>query len=176
MLKTALFIDGANIHASCKKVGYDIDYAKLKDAFTRDSFVLRATYYTALLYQPDGTNMLRPIIDYLEYNGYSVVSKDSKTFKDSMGLTKIKGNMDIEIAVDCMAIAEHVDSVILFSGDGDFTYLVKMLQHKGVHVTVVSAMELTADELRRQADVYLDMNDPRVRNAIRRNHQQVERV
>lgn len=175
-MKTALFIDGANIHGACKQLGYDVDYSRLMKAFTNDAFVLRATYYTALLYQPDGTNNLRKILDYLEYNGYTISSKDSKSFEDeSTGMTKIKGNMDIEIAVDCMILAQHVDAIILFSGDGDFTYLVKTLQMLGKHVTVVSTMRMVADELRRQADVFIDMAHPKVKMQIQRKHD-VERV
>ena len=104
---------------------------------------------------------IRPLIDWLDYNGYSVVTKATKEFVDQTGRRKVKGNMDIELAVDAMEIAEHIDQMVLFSGDGDFRSLVEAMQRRGVRVTVVSTIStqppMVADELRRQADVFLDI-------------------
>jgi len=176
-MKTAIFIDGANNYAACKTLGFDIDYDRLLPAFNRDKTLLRAFYYTAILPSEDGLDRLRPLTDFLEYNGYTVVKKMAKTFTDRMGLTKIKGNMDMEMAVDALLMAEHVDDIVLFSGDGDFTYLVRALQQKGVRVTVVSSLcigvldengrrrpPMIADELRRAADIFIDLQDykPRI--------------
>lgn len=161
-MKTALFIDGSNISAAAKSVGYEVDYKKLLPAFDKDNSLLRAFYYTAVLPDEEGHVRMRPLIDFLEYNGYSLVTKQCKTFKDPLtGLTKVKGNMDIEIAVDAMELADKLDFMVLFSGDGDFTRLVKAVQSKAVHVTVVSAMDTVADELRRQADLFIDMKQLR---------------
>lgn len=179
--RTALFIDGANIYATVKALEFEIDYARLLPAFNADDSLIRAFYYTATL-TIDGHNNLRPLIDWLDYHGYTVVTKESKTFLDKMtGQTKIKGNMDMEIAVDCMRMADHVDNIILFSGDGDFTYLVRALQQLGVRVTVVSSLcedrqstPMIADELRRAADIFLDLDDPKIKARIGKRHGQSE--
>lgn len=171
-MKTVMLIDGANIHAASKQLNYDVDYARLKAAFNREEgcTLLRAIYYTATIVKDDGTNPLRKLLDYLEYNGYTVVTKESKQFEDVAGVIKIKGNMDVEIAVDCMLLSDHVEHIILFSGDGDFTCLVKAAQAKGCRVTVVSTMCMIADELRRQCDDFIDMALPSVRLTIRKDH------
>jgi uncharacterized LabA/DUF88 family protein len=106
---------------------------------------------------------IRPLLDWLDYNGYTVVTKPAKEFTDSTGRRKIKGNMDLELAVDVMELADHIDHVVLFSGDGDFRPVVESVQKKGVRVTVVSTIStqppMIADELRRQADVFLDLSE-----------------
>lgn len=164
-MKTAIFIDGANNHAASKALGFDVGFDRLLSFFNKDKSLLRAFYYTAILPVRDGEDTLRPLTDWLDYNGYTVVKKLAKTFVDSQsGLTKVKGNMDMELAVDALLMAEHVDHIILFSGDGDFAYLVKALQQKGVRVTVVSTLcedvrspPMVADELRRAADFFIDL-------------------
>ena|SRR5882762_10202850 len=160
-MKTAILIDGANTHGAAKHLGYVIDYKAVLDIFTDSSSPL-GFYYTALLLESDGTNSLQTIIDWLSYNGYKVVTKESKSFEDKLtGLTKIKGNMDIEIAVHAMELSEYVDRIVLFSGDGDFTCLVRALRMRGIHTTVVSTMAFVADELRRACDVYMDLSQLR---------------
>jgi uncharacterized LabA/DUF88 family protein len=158
--KIALFIDGANLYATCRTVGFDIDYKRLLQEFASRGTLVRALYYTAIIEDQESSS-IRPLIDWLDYNGYSVVTKAAKEYIDANGQRKIKGNMDIEIAVDALDLAEHVHQIVLFSGDGDFRSLVRALQRRGVHVTVVSSMSvkppMIADELRRQADVFTDM-------------------
>ncbi len=158
--KIALFIDGANLYAASKSLGFDIDYRKLLGAFQKRGYLLRAYYYTALIEDQEYSS-IRPLIDWLDYNGYKVVTKPAKEFTDSMGRRKIKGNMDIELAVDAMEQTETVDHLVLFSGDGDFTTLVEALQRKGRKVSVVSTMAtqppMIADDLRRQADHFIDL-------------------
>ena len=122
--------------------------------------LLRAFYYTAVIEDQEYSS-IRPLIDWLDYNGYSVVTKATKEFVDQTGRRKVKGNMDIELAVDAMELAPHIDHMVLFSGDGDFRSLVESVQRRGVRVTVVSTIStqppMVADELRRQADVFLDI-------------------
>ena len=158
--KIALFIDGANLHATAKTLGFDIDYKRLLKEFQSRGTLLRAFYYTAIIEDQEFSS-IRPLIDWLDYNGYTVVTKATKEFIDASGRRKVKGNMDIELAVDAMELAEHVDQIVLFSGDGDFRSLVETVQRRGVHVTVVSSMfsqpPMIADELRRQADVFTDL-------------------
>jgi uncharacterized LabA/DUF88 family protein len=158
--KIALFIDGANLHATCRTVGFDIDYKRLLSEFASRGTLVRAFYYTTIIEDQESSS-IRPLIDWLDYNGYSVITKAAKEFIDANGQRKIKGNMHIELAVDAMELAEHVDQIVLFSGDGDFRSLVEAVQRRGVHVTVVSSMSvrppMIADELRRQADVFTDV-------------------
>ena len=159
--RIALFIDGANLYATAKSLGFDIDYKRLLKEFQSKGRLIRAFYYTALVEDQEYSS-IRPLIDWLDYNGYSVVTKPTKEFVDSMGRRKVKGNMDIELAVDAMEMAEHLDHIVLFSGDGDFRSLVEALQRKGVRVSVVSTIAtqpaMVADELRRQADEFLDLS------------------
>lgn len=160
--RIALFIDGANLYATAKSLGFDIDYKRLLTLFRSKGRLLRALYYTALAEDQEYSS-IRPLIDWLDYNGYTMVTKPTKEFTDSSGRRKIKGNMDIELTVDAMELSEHLDHVILFSGDGDFRTLVEALQHKGKRVSVVSTMNtqppMVSDELRRQADQFIDLAD-----------------
>lgn len=158
--RIALFIDGANLYATARSLGFDIDYKRLLKEFQSRGVFLRAYYYTALVEDQEYSS-IRPLIDWLDYNGYAVVTKPAKEFVDSFGRRKVKGNMDIELAVDAMAMADRIDHIVLFSGDGDFRYLVEALQRKGVRVSVVSTITthppMVADELRRQADEFIDL-------------------
>ncbi|WFU42123.1 NYN domain-containing protein [Bradyrhizobium sp. CB82] len=158
--KIALFIDGANFHATCKALGFDIDYRRLLGEFQSRGTMLRAFYYTTIIEEQECSS-IRPLIDWLDYNGYTVVTKLTKEFIDASGRRKVRGNMDIELAVDGMELAEHIDQMVLFSGDGDFRPLVEAVQRRGVRVTVVSTIAsqtpMIADELRRQADEFIDL-------------------
>jgi uncharacterized LabA/DUF88 family protein len=158
--KIALFIDGANLYATAKSLGFDIDYKRLLKEFQSRGKLVRAFYYTALVEDHEYSS-IRPLIDWLDYNGFSVVTKPAKEFVDSLGRRKVKGNMDIELAVDAMEMAEHIDHMVLFSGDGDFRSLVEAVQRRGVKVTVMSTIStqppMVADELRRQADEFVDL-------------------
>lgn len=158
--RLALFIDGANLYSATKALDFDIDYKRLLEEFSARGRLIRAFYYTALNEDAD-YSPLRPLIDWLDYNGYTMVTKPTKEFTDSQGRRRIKGNMDIEIAVDAMEMAEHIDHMILFSGDGDFRSLVEAVQRKGVRVSVVSTVKsqppMVADELRRQADRFIEL-------------------
>ena len=160
--KIGLFIDGSNLYSAARSLGFDIDYKRLLDLFGAKGRLIRAFYYTALLddqeYSP-----IRPLVDWLDYNGYTMVTKPTKEYTDAAGRRKIKGNMDIELAIDVMEMAQHLDHIVLFSGDGDFRRLVEAVQRKGVRVTVVSTIRSTppmvADELRRQADNFVELHD-----------------
>ena len=137
--RLALFIDGSNLYAAAKALGFDIDYKLLRAEFMRRGKLLRAFYYTALL-ENDEYSPIRPLVDWLHYNGFHMVTKPAKEYTDSLGRRKVKGNMDIELTVDAMELAPHVDHVVLFSGDGDFKPLLEALQRKGVRVSVVSTI------------------------------------
>lgn len=158
--KLALFIDGANLYATAKALGFDIDYKKLLQDFAKRGQLIRAYYYTALIddreYSP-----VRPLVDWLDYNGYALVTRQVKEFTDAQGRRKLKGNMDIDLAIDAMELAPSIDHMVLFSGDGDFRRLVEAVQRKGRRVSVISTLRtqppMVADELRRQADNFIDL-------------------
>ena len=156
----ALFIDGANLYATAKTLGFEIDYRRLLKEFQSRGTLLRAFYYTAVVEESD-FSPIRPLIDWLDYNGFTVVTKPTKEFVDATGRRKVKGNMDIELAVNALELAPHLDEMVLFSGDGNFRSLVEAVQRRGVQVTVVSTISsqppMVADELRRQADVFTDL-------------------
>jgi uncharacterized LabA/DUF88 family protein len=160
--RIALFIDGANLYASAKSLGFDIDYKRLLKEFQTKGRLIRALYYTALVDDQEYSS-IRPLVDWLDYNGYSVITKPTKEFVDATGRRKVKGNMDIELAVNAMEMADHIDHMVLFSGDGDFRSLVEAVQRKGVRVSVVSTVAtqppMVADELRRQADEFIDLTN-----------------
>ena len=156
--RLALFIDGSNLYAAAKSLGFDIDYKLLRTEFMRRGKLLRAFYYTALL-DNEEYSPIRPLVDWLNYNGFTMITKAAKEFTDSQGRRKVKGNMDIELTVNAMELAQHVDHIVLFSGDGDFPPLVESLQRQGVRVSVVSTVRsqppMIADDLRRQADNFI---------------------
>ena len=167
--RLALFIDGANLYSAAKALGFDIDYKLLRQEFMNRGKMLRAIYYTALL-ENDEYSPIRPLADWLNYNGFTMVTKVAKEFTDGQGRKVIKGNMDIELTVDAMELAPHLDHIVLFSGDGDFCPMVKSLQRKGVRVSVVSTIRskppMIADELRRQCDNFIELDG--LRDAIGR--------
>lgn len=158
--RLAVFIDGANLYATSKALGFDIDYKRLLADLNTRGYLVRAFYYTALIEDQEYSS-IRPLIDWLDYNGYRVVTKPTKEFFDSTGRRKIKANLDIELAVDAMEIADAVDHVLLFSGDGDFRRLVEALQRRGKKVSVASTLQtqppMIADDLRRQADHFIEL-------------------
>lgn len=160
--KIALFVDGANLYSASRELGFVIDFRRLLDCFEAEGRLVRAYYYTAMFDEGEYSS-LRPLVDWLDYNGYSLVTKRAKEFVDAYGNRKVKGDMDVEIAVDMMALAGKVERMVLFSGDGDFRRLVEAVQREGVRVSVVSTLRssppMVADELRRQADAFIDLAD-----------------
>jgi uncharacterized LabA/DUF88 family protein len=180
--KLALFIDGANLHATAKALGFEIDYKRLLNEFQSWGTLTRAYYYTTIIEDQESPS-IRPLVDWLAYNGYSVVTKPTKEFVDATGRRKTRGSMEVELAVHAMELAEHIDHLVLFSGDGDFRILAEAVQRRGVRFTVISTIAsqspMVADELRRQADEFIDIvelqpfivRDPAARPARRDQRQ-----
>jgi len=162
--RLALFIDGANLYGTARALGFEIDYKLLRQEFMRRGKLLRAFYYTALI-ESDEYSPIRPLVDWLHYNGFCMRTKPAKDYTDSQGRRKVKGNMEIELAVDAMELAPRLDHMVLFSGDGDFRPLVESLQRQGVRVSVVSTIRtqpaMIADDLRRQADNFIELDELR---------------
>jgi uncharacterized LabA/DUF88 family protein len=159
--RIAVFIDGANLYAATRSLEFDIDYRKMLTEIKSWGRLIRAFYYTAVV-EDDEYTSVRPLLDWLDYNGFTVVTKNAKSYTDDTGRRKIKGNMDIELAVDALELASHIDHAYIFSGDGDFTRVVKSMQRKGVRVTVVSSINtrppMISDDLRRQCDEFIDLS------------------
>lgn len=160
--RIALFIEGANLYSAAKALNIDIDYKKLLDEFRKRGILVRANYYTAIIddqeYSP-----IRPLVDWLDYNGFSLVTKSAREYTDAQGRRRVKGDMDVELTCDMLELADKLDHIVLFSGDGDFRRLVEAVQRKGVRVTVVSTLKtqppMISDDLRRQADAFIDLAD-----------------
>lgn len=160
--RTALFIDGANLYSASRNLGFDVDYRDLLKHFRSKTNLVRAYYYSALL-DTEEYSPLRPLTDWLAYNGYTLVTKTAREFTDANGRRRVKGNMDVELAVDMLELAPRLDHAVLFSGDSDFRRLVEAVQRQGVRVTVISTVRtsppMVSDELRRQADQFLELAD-----------------
>lgn len=160
--RIALFIDGANLYSAAKSLGVDMDFKKLVQFFRSKGVLVRAYYYTAIV-EGEEYSPIRPLVDWLDYNGFTLVTKPVKRYTDAAGHTRTKGNMDVEIAVDMLSLAPRIDHAVLFSGDGDFRRLVEAVQDRGVRVSVISTLKSQppqiADELRRAADQFVDLTD-----------------
>jgi uncharacterized LabA/DUF88 family protein len=159
--KIALFIDGANLYATAKQLGFDMDYRRLLKEFQSRGNLIRAFYFTTLV-ESEEYSSIRPLVDWLDYNGYRVITKAAKEFTDASGRRRVKGNMDVELAIEMLELAPHLDQIYLFSGDGDFRPLVEAVQRKGVKVSVVSSITtnppMVSDELRRQCDEFVEIS------------------
>ena len=160
--RIAVFIDGPSLYAASRALGFDVDYGNLLTYFRQRSHLVRAYYYTALL-ETEESSSLRPLVDWLEYNGYSVVTKSAKEFTDATGRRRVKGSVDIEMVADVLDLTAHLDHVVIFSSNGDLRRLVESVQRLGVRVTVISTIRtqpaMIADDLRRQADAFIDLAD-----------------
>lgn len=160
--RIALFIDGANLYSAAKGLEFDIDYRRLLDEFKKRGRLLRANYYTALV-EGDDYSPIRPLVDWLQYNGFHLITKAAREYTDRDGRRRVRGNMDIELAVDMIELAPRLDHIVLFTGDGDFRRAVEHVQKQGVRVSVVSTVKsnppMVSDELRRQADSFIDLAD-----------------
>ena len=160
--KLALFIDGANLYSTARALNIDIDFKKLLDEFRKRGVLIRAYYYTALA-EDDDYSPVRPLIDWLDYNGFSVITKPARSYTDAQGRKRWRGDMKVETSVDMLAVADRADHIVLFSGDGDYRRAVEAVQAKGCRVTVVSTVKSAppqaSDDLRRQCDDFVDLSD-----------------
>lgn len=162
--KTALFIDGANLYKAARALGFDMDYKSLLAKARGACQLVRAYYYTAIQEDKEQDySPLRPLVDWLDYNGYTMVTKPAREFTDAMGKKRFKGSTDIELVVDMMNLAPKLDHVVIFTGNGDFRRAIEALQAQAVRVSVVSTIKsqppMASDELRRQADRFFDLAD-----------------
>ncbi len=158
--RLALFIDGANLYAAARNLGFDIDYRRLRDWFRGKSRLVRAYYYTVLI-EDQEYSPIRPLVDWLDYNGYTLVTKPAREYTDQSGRRRIRNSIDVELTVDMLEMAGHLDHAVLFSGDGSFRRAIEAVQARGTRVSVVGTVRsnppMAADELRRQADNFIDL-------------------
>ncbi|NHK27555.1 NYN domain-containing protein [Parvularcula flava] len=162
--RTAIFIDGANLYKTARNLGFDIDYKSLLKKTREESRLIRAYYYTSMQEDRDQDySPLRPLVDWLDYNGYTMVTKIAREYTDAQGKKRYKGSVDIELAVDMVMLADKLDAVVLFTGNGDFRRAIEAVQGKGVKVTLVSTVKTTppmaSDDIRRMADHFIDLAD-----------------
>ncbi len=167
--KTAIFIDGSNLHVTARMLNFDIDYQKLLKYFQKETNIIRAYYYTALLDGHDYSS-LKPLVDWLDYNGYHMMTKSAKEYLDPQGKIRIKGTINVELSVDAMEIANQIDHAVLFVSDSDFYSLIEALQRRAVKVTIISTLKsqppMVADKIRRKADNFIDLAE--IKNRISR--------
>jgi uncharacterized LabA/DUF88 family protein len=165
--RLGLFIDGPNLFQTAKTLGFDIDYKRLLNEFEARGEIVRASYYTTVLSDEQENIPIRPLLDWLDYNGYTLVTKPGKEYEDSFGRRRLKNNMAIELTIDALELSARLDEMVLFSGDGDYRSLIEAVQRRGVRVTVVSTIStqpiMVSDELRRQADDFIDLFELRPR-------------
>ena len=160
--RLAVLIDGANLYAASRLLDFEVDFRLLRQEFSRRGKLVRIGYYNSVLEGEEFTP-LRPLLDWLDYNGFRVVTRPMREVVEAPGRRRVKGNLEVHIAVEAMEIADRVDHIVLFAGDGDFRPLLAALQRRGVRVTVVSTIRsqpaLVSDDLRRQADAFVELAD-----------------
>jgi uncharacterized LabA/DUF88 family protein len=160
--RIAIFIDGVNLHGMSKALSFDIDFKKLRDSFAKKGRLMHARYYTTILESED-FSPIKPLVDWLDYNGYIVSSKLARDFTDGSGRRKVKGTMNVEMAVDALTLSANIDHLVLISGDGELRSAVEALQRQGVRVSVCSSLKtnppMVSDDLRRQADHFIEFAD-----------------
>lgn len=163
MERIALFIDGANVYAAAKRLGWNFDHSKILRHFAglagEDGRLYNAYYYTAV---PAGIDdKQKRFIDALTYMGYTVRTRTLREVTDENGETHRRASLDIEFVTDLLSTAEQYDVAVLLTGDGDFERPVEVLRARGKRVIVASIPEMTSYELRNAADTYLDLGDLR---------------
>jgi len=156
MDRVAIFIDGENIHYSAKHLNMRMDYLKLCKILAGSRRLVRSYFYTAVSNQSEGKI---DFINFLKLNGFKVVTREVKSFSEGDGATRsVRNALDMQMALDVIEMSEHLDTVVLCTGDGDFRPLVDALVRKGKHVEVCGLREMTSTDLIAGSDVYIDLD------------------
>ena len=175
--RLALFIDGPNFYAAARSLGFSISFKLVHEEFKRRGRLISARYYIAVPEEEEHYTF-RPALDWMHYNGFALVTKTIKEYTDRHGQPKTKGNMSVDLTVDALELAQRVDHIVLFSGNGDFCRLVEGLQRQAVRVSVVSTIRsespMISDELRRQADNFIELEELKEVIASKRERSQAE--
>lgn len=168
--RVAVFVDGANLYHAIKNYyGSVLDYERLLEAAVAGRRLLRATFYIVEKEEEtqgssSGPNPARSFVYNLNKFGYKVRSKplvvrESFTADGEKSITH-KGDWDVGIVVDMVRLAEHADTYVLVSGDGDYVDAVEYLQsEKGIRVEVISATQCTSQALLDACDSHTDLGD-----------------
>lgn len=154
--KVAIFIDGGSTYAAAKSLNIDIDYKCLPAAICPKAKVVRAAYYTVAVERPDEFRPMQSLLDFLSYNGFIVTAREVREYE---GGRRERGSIAVDLALDALELSAHVDHVFILTGDLDFLPLIEGIQRRGRRVTIVSTVNACADELRRQADTFIDLVD-----------------
>lgn len=160
--RTALFIDGASLHHAARNLGFEVDFRSLRTLFEENTDFQRAYYYAAMP-ETDDYSPLKPLTDWLAYNGYYLITKPAREFTDGTGRRRVKGNMDVELTADLLLQAPRLDHAVIISGDSDLRRAVEAAQGLGTRVSVISSLRtsppMIGDDLRRQTDTFIELAD-----------------
>jgi len=158
----AIIIDGASIHSASQSVDLQIDWHTFLTEFQNRGHLIRAIYATPIFEDEGEHNPLRPLIDWLDYNGFTTITRTARKEADDNGRFRIKnGNIHVDVTLAAIRLAKKADHIVLFSGDGSYEPLVKELKRMNVRVSVCCAKKSAADGLRRNADEFIDLEDIR---------------
>lgn len=167
---TAVLIDGYNTLSTTKLLKFDIDFRKLLNLFQNKTRLVKIYYFASLRDNPADHDPMIPVIQWMMYNGYNVISKKMNEFMNIDNIQS-KGNMDVEISVTVLEMVKSVDHIVLFTGDENFRFLIEAVQRMGTRITVCSSMQcqpqIMSDDLRRQADNFIELNN--LKSEIQRN-------
>lgn len=157
--RVILFVDGREFSACQRALGFNVDFKLLLSVYRARARLIRAMYYTTMVVQDEDS--LRPLVDWLEYNGFRLFTKSLHEKVDREGRPYVRGNTRAEMAVDAVDMADHADHFVFFANDASFSHAAAVLQRRGKRVSVVSTMmtdpPLVADGLRRQVDHFIDL-------------------
>ena len=161
--KVLVVIDAANLESAVKSLGWWIDYIKLRELFDKDKLIEIRNY--CVQHNTDNQNSF---FTFLKKNGYKLITKPLKIIKApeiEKGDLR-KANFDVEITFDIIEMIGQFDTLVLFSGDSDFDYLIRRLRAKEKKVIVISTKYHISKELIENSSKYIDIK--RMRSLIER--------
>lgn len=163
--RIGLFIDGYSLYQTVRAMDLRIDYKALRDLFASKGRLNRVQYFATVNdHDPDEFNPQRKTFDWLQYNGFDVQTIQTRSFTGSDGEIQYRGNASVLMTCYALKHAEHLDHVVILTGNADFAPLITALQERGTRVTMVSTIKngsLCSDQLRRSADDFIDLEDLR---------------
>ena len=163
--RVKIYIDGANIFYTQKKLGWLFDWKKIKNCLQEKWDILEIRYYTGV---KPGDEKMASFLRYLDNIGITSITKPVKVIKvDENHPSKklfnyseiYKSNCDVEITTDVLLERKEVDEIILFTGDSDFQYLIKRLKDTGKKVVIFSSRKTISWEIKLEATKYIYLED-----------------
>lgn len=169
--RLGVFINGFNLYQCAKALGFEVDYSRMRDEFKVRGRLMRMGYYTTIL-DGDDFSPQKPLFDWLSYNGYQLNLKPVREIVDPDGRKRVRGSIDVEMAVDILTMVDRLDHIVIFSGSSDLKAVVDAVKRAGVRVSVAATTRtnpaMVSDDLRRSADNFIDLAD--LMDQISRNH------